>query len=720
MIDIFKERIMELKVENAKYSMDIINKSDELSKKWEKIEEIKKSIFNELEIKNNEYKKENENLLDRFDEFKKEYKIIREKFYELAEFIKDIRFKKNIKNIYGENINKKDIKHLYNSLNNINIDINKKNDNTAKIDEKTIELLKYIKNENNFNKSDEIDPNIIMKKNKQSRKSIEYDSHLLFNLRNSINSVIIPRNDKLTLIKDNNTIEYNNEGKKLKLYSNIISFNKKEEENKKTIENHSKNKGNKKMIIDSNDDKEKKETIENNLQKEKIIYNLSAPSKKLIINKNNKNPEDSNSIIGDNISTIANNNNSINDTNISFSSISAFCLNGNKDYNSKNYSINNLCLGKTDKVIKELASELEQSTTKKEEKFKLNKNIIQPINLVKTIREENELPDSSSLRDKTDILFLNSKRDNMPDSNKKKDNNNLAKLKNEKENKNNNKSENNNELILYGNNPRAIDKKFILTDKKLLDLEEFTKAKILEIVGQINKLKNSSKNSMKKSKKDNDEINESMKKKNSFNSYRGILAYSNKNKNGFNNINKKNIFRGINSKNDENKNPINLTNFEKNKNVFDLTGYNFHKSKLYNIEQISQKIFNSSCKKIKTCSNLNDIENNFRTTKAKDFIKKNILTRKENNTIEHEQKKSENKEDKKWNINLINRIKNNELKKIKYRNNSSGNIYLTQKKGDSLSFNEADIKLVYLNKFVNGNLPFSPIDGFHGEESFNI
>ena len=30
-----------------------------------------------------------------------------------------------------------------------------------------------------------------------------------------------------------------------------------------------------------------------------------------------------------------------------------------------------------------------------------------------------------------------------------------------------------NEFILYGNNPKAIDKKFFMTDKKLLDLEEY-------------------------------------------------------------------------------------------------------------------------------------------------------------------------------------------------------------------------------------------------------
>ena len=78
--------------------------------------------------------------------------------------------------------------------------------------------------------------------------------------------------------------------------------------------------------------------------------------------------------------------------------------------------INDICLDSNDKVIKELASELEQSTAKKDfnsnkkdDKYKINKNIIEPLNLIKTIQEEKELPDSSSsLRDKVDTMLLNS------------------------------------------------------------------------------------------------------------------------------------------------------------------------------------------------------------------------------------------------------------------------------------------------------------------------
>jgi hypothetical protein len=100
-------------------------------------------------------------------------------------------------------------------------------------------------------------------------------------------------------------------------------------------------------------------------------------------------------------------------------------------------------------------------------------------------------------------------------------------------------------------------------------------------------------------------------------------------------------------------------------------------------------------------------------------LKKNIFNQKQNNNCENKKENSINKENKIWdinNINIINKIKNNEFQKVKYRNNSLGNIYLTQKRDETCPFNETDIKLVYLNKLVNDYLPYAPKD----EESFNL
>ena len=105
--------------------------------------------------------------------------------------------------------------------------------------------------------------------------------------------------------------------------------------------------------------------------------------------------------------------------------------------------------------------------------------------------------------------------------------------------------------------------------------------------------------------------------------------------------------------------------------------------------------------------------------RAKEYITKTYLSRNDINALE--QKKSENNffnEGKKWETIDNIKIKNIDNKKQKNKNSISGNIYLTQKNGDNNnSINENDIKLVYLNKFVNNKLPFAPSDTFLGEKN---
>ena len=180
MMKILEERIKDVKVDNAKYSMDIMKKTEEMHKKWDRIDKIKEEIFGEFNIKNDEIKKMNNDTIDKFNEFKKEYKIIRDKFFELADFIKDIRFQKNIKNIYSQILYRKNIKSICKSLNELN-DIK---NNSNKNDETDLELIKNISSiekmnfkinknntfEQNFNLSQEIQHNNIndISKNKKN------------------------------------------------------------------------------------------------------------------------------------------------------------------------------------------------------------------------------------------------------------------------------------------------------------------------------------------------------------------------------------------------------------------------------------------------------------------------------------------------------------------------------------------------------------------------
>ena len=715
MMKILEEKIREVKVDNAKYSMDIMKKTEEMHKKWDKIEKIKEEIFGEFNIRNDELKKMNNDTMDKFNEFKKEYKVIRDKFFELADFIKDIRFQKNIKNIYSQILYRKNIKSICKSLNELN-DI--KNSNTS--DETDLALIKNISSieKMNFkiNKNNTYDQNLNIsqeighddfkdtskKKRNIIKKAVEYNSPLKINQisRNEKTASIIKKNKTLDIQKQNINKDINNVA-----INNFINNNRNEikmdiykekETHKNNINNsdYNKMKGNQKIIIDS-----------------KLDLSLLSTNKTL---KKINAYEDSTSMAPNNQSTNCINSNNLykNDNNkdTSFLSVSAFSLN----CDCKNNNNNIKPIDNNDKIIKELASELEQSTAKKicAVNIKEKENKIEPNNLVKSnYKATDNFPTCNS-----------NNQNNIKNTISAYSRKNIQNLQNDIKSTSTVSNKEKNEFILYGNNPKAIDKKFFMTDKKLLDLEEYTKDKLKEIINQIDKLKtNNSEN--------NNTVQLRTNKSNnilSFNSYKekttslsnNNLNLKNEKKNNssfMNNISNK--IKYLNQKLNENKSDRKIN--ENYKKDFDATSHNFKKRKFYNLEQISQKIINSSCKKIKTNSNdEKEKEKKMISPKAKEYIKKMYLSRNDINALE--QKKSENNffcEGKKWETIDNIKIKNIENKKQKNKNLSSENIYLTQKNGENNSFNENEIKLVYLNKFVNNKLPYAPSDTFLGEKN---
>ena len=102
----------EIRVENSKYAVDLITHSMDLSKKWEKIEKIREDLLEKFNYSVNKYHMLTDDTIKSFEDFKAEYNIIRRKFMELAEFIKDVRFRKNI----GENVKKKEVKAIAKKL----------------------------------------------------------------------------------------------------------------------------------------------------------------------------------------------------------------------------------------------------------------------------------------------------------------------------------------------------------------------------------------------------------------------------------------------------------------------------------------------------------------------------------------------------------------------------------------------------------------------------
>ena len=197
MIEIVNERLMEMRLENSKYAIELKNKSLDLSKEWEKIQKIKEEISIKFEKEVNVFKTVSNNTINSFSDFKKEFGTIKHKFFELAEFIRDVRFRKNL----GPNVQKREIKQVVKK-----ITTKKKNsydDSELKINNKEKEILninfhtQYDKNNLRESHSQDVEHRIRclkeeakknMNNNNLKRVNLSSEENESFNLQTSNNN----------------------------------------------------------------------------------------------------------------------------------------------------------------------------------------------------------------------------------------------------------------------------------------------------------------------------------------------------------------------------------------------------------------------------------------------------------------------------------------------------------------------------------------------------
>ena len=108
LIDTLDERITDMRIENSRYAVELISKSMNLTKEWDKIQTIKEEIMHEFNTKIHEFRLVSNNTINSFNDYKIEFNLIKRKFLELAEFIKDVRFRKNL----GGDVKKKKLNAL--------------------------------------------------------------------------------------------------------------------------------------------------------------------------------------------------------------------------------------------------------------------------------------------------------------------------------------------------------------------------------------------------------------------------------------------------------------------------------------------------------------------------------------------------------------------------------------------------------------------------------
>ena len=440
MVDNLSERVMELRLENSKHSLELINKSDELKEQMNKIKEMKGELLNEFYNKIDDYKIETNKAINSFNEFKNEYAVIRKKFLELAEFIKDIRFKKNL----GGDISKKEISDLYKNLIKKNKKSNKDKNVELLTDIAKIEKMEFNTNKTNSNNNTSNSNQINKEQNLRGKKKHEtynctkdlikgniFDLNLnnknenmkneteISNANNNINIIDNDNEENKTDINNEEGIntamrerkifilkENNNSRSTKNIFNNKIN---KETEKEKEMKNTYDNTNNininninnqiidKNLTIEPKPQKEEENTIK--INKIEISTAFKSSNKKNLKEKDKEKKcttEADTLSITDSCCSININNTigvtgTLSDKNISNISVpNAYNPNMN-NFKCSKFVFNDMCQDDNDnKIIKELAAELEQSTAKKNKKNgnKNSKNTIQkiePINLVKNI-----------------------------------------------------------------------------------------------------------------------------------------------------------------------------------------------------------------------------------------------------------------------------------------------------------------------------------------------
>ena len=331
-IKITDDRIDVLRLENGKYANELVENTNHIKIEWNKLEEFENNINEKIKDEVLKFQELNENTVKKFNENQNDFKIIKQKFTRLSEFIKDVRFRKNL----GQNVPLKAFKEIGKQ-----IDFSKK----QKVDDDSLSKNDYSAELNMNNNNDLYSLNLddedykmnspmshrlsvrkkdlnILKKINEGNKSINKKK------RNSMFSVIgVGKKNKrsedniiLNLISvepNNNSISKNesdkNENKSSKVESNISKSESKKEiveyTNKNNISKNEKRKEkiddtspieNKKEIIDDTSPIEnKKEIIENNIKN--IEDNKNKTTKEIIIKNNkNENLNDKESIKADN------------------------------------------------------------------------------------------------------------------------------------------------------------------------------------------------------------------------------------------------------------------------------------------------------------------------------------------------------------------------------------------------------------------------------------
>ena len=271
-VKVTEEKIDTLRIENNKYSNELIETTKQLNIEWDKLNIFKKEVNKRLE--NNESKVEefHQDMINKFQISKNDNLLIKQKFINLSEFIKDVRFRRNI----GIPVRTKEFKDMSK-----NIDFTRKQ-----------KLKDDYKNEININ--DDIYNELLLKlKDEFSANDIKKNDNI------SVKSNTKIDNEKEIIIINNDNIS---------VKSNIKSENEKDIISKKndnsSVKSNIKSENEKDIILKKNDNSSVKSNIKSENEKDIILKKNDNSSVKSNIKSENE--KDINLKKNDNISIKSN------------------------------------------------------------------------------------------------------------------------------------------------------------------------------------------------------------------------------------------------------------------------------------------------------------------------------------------------------------------------------------------------------------------------------
>ena len=111
--NIYDDRLQDARIENANYAIGLERATEALKKELQNLYIIKKELYEKVDSGILEVKNDNTRVVKQFSGYKKNFRIMEHKFTQLSDFIKDIRFRINIK----EDVKRKEFSQMSDLIN---------------------------------------------------------------------------------------------------------------------------------------------------------------------------------------------------------------------------------------------------------------------------------------------------------------------------------------------------------------------------------------------------------------------------------------------------------------------------------------------------------------------------------------------------------------------------------------------------------------------------